>query len=283
MKWFIPVFGSILLLLSGCSPAPAEVPAPTALAAEPSATVWPTHAPDPTGTAIPVTDTPVSASAMPICSPLEGIPIGQLTAAITNPYDPPPSGSDDPHAGIDLSDLLPGTQVAISGGNIRAALSGSVASVIDDRFPFGNAVIIETPLTDLPAEIIAALDLPEPLTQAVRPAALTCPDQVTRYDDARRSVYILYAHMEQPVPLKLGDAVACGDLLGSVGMSGNALNPHLHFETRAGPSAVQFSSISHYDTSATPDEMSAYCDWTVGGQFQVFDPMQLFSAAVLKE
>jgi murein DD-endopeptidase MepM/ murein hydrolase activator NlpD len=71
--------------------------------------------------------------------------------------------------------------------------------------------------------------------------------------------------------------VKCGEQIGTVGESGNALNTHLHFEVRIGPSGSRLGSMSHYNTSASPEEMNAYCTWRVREQFQVLDPMQLFS------
>ena len=69
----------------------------------------------------------------------------------------------------------------------------------------------------------------------------------------------------------------CGQAIGSVGMSGNALNPHLHLEVRVGPAGIRLESMAHYDTSATAQEMANYCRWRVSGLFQLVDPMQLGS------
>jgi murein DD-endopeptidase MepM/ murein hydrolase activator NlpD len=79
--------------------------------------------------------------------------------------------------------------------------------------------------------------------------------------------------MQNPPDFQLGQALACGQAIGQVGMSGNALNPHLHFETRLGPPGLSFASLAHYDVSASPAEMSAYCDWSVRGVFQLVDPL----------
>ena len=58
-------------------------------------------------------------------------------------------------------------------------------------------------------------------------------------------------------------------------MSGNALNPHLHIEARIGPSDASFSSLAHYDASATIEEMQNYCLWRISGLFRVLDPLQV--------
>ena len=94
-------------------------------------------------------------------------------------------------------------------------------------------------------------------------------------DTSHRSLYILYAHLENEIELQPGDWVTCGQAIGTVGSSGNALNPHLHFETRVGPAAMRFSSMAHYDNSATLEEMSSYCLWRISGLFQMIDPLQV--------
>jgi hypothetical protein len=62
-----------------------------------------------------------------------------------------------------------------------------------------------------------------------------------------------------------------------VGDSGNALNPHLHLETRVGPAGARFSSLAHYDASASLEEMDNYCAWRVSGWFVLLDPLQLLA------
>ena len=46
-------------------------------------------------------------------------------------------------------------------------------------------------------------------------------------------VFTLYAHLSE-VGVQVGQRVAPGDVLGTVGMTGVALGPHLHFEVRVG-------------------------------------------------
>jgi murein DD-endopeptidase MepM/ murein hydrolase activator NlpD len=214
-----------------------------------------------------------------VCSPLDGIRIDDLSGHIVNPFQPPPPGSDDPHQGVDLADLYPGSAVARAGRSVQAALAGRVASVIRNRFPYGNAILIETSLGSLPAAWLEALQVPtlEPALPAR--SALTCPTpQVPAvWNLAQRSLYLLYAHMQQTPSLQPGETVSCGERLGAVGSTGNALNPHLHLEARVGPAGVDFTSMAHYDASASPAEMRAYCDWRVGGLFQLIDPMRVFT------
>jgi murein DD-endopeptidase MepM/ murein hydrolase activator NlpD len=121
------------------------------------------------------------------------------------------------------------------------------------------------------------LDLPTPAPTLGPHPALTCPelDPGLAWDLKRRSLYLLYAHLLEPVALAPGDPVACGQGLGAVGASGNALNPHLHLEVRTGPAGARFESLAHYTASATEDEMAGYCLWRVSGWFQPVDPAGL--------
>lgn len=161
---------------------------------------------------------------------------------------------------------------------IQAVLPGAVAAVIMDRFPYGYAVLIETPLNDLPASWLQALDLPEPLPARLVNPALTCPAIPDPFPPSdQRSLYLLYAHLQTSPQVEPGQPVACARPLGAVGGTGNALNPHLHLEVRVGPSGARFASLAHYDNRASPDEMGAYCLWRVSGVFQTVDPLRLLT------
>ncbi len=277
----------ILLLLSACSgaalPIAPSLPAVDSVISSPDVadTMAPTFKPTVTELAPTASstapDSPTPAATFLVCTPLQGIPIEQIAAAVTNPYDPPPPGSDDPHAGIDISDLLPGSQMARPGMPIQAVLPGRVALAQTDRFPFGSAILIETPLDQLPQAWVEGLHLPAPLTGAPPKSALTCPEGVLSpsWDTSRRSLYVLYAHLQDAPEVKPGETMACGQVIGKVGQSGNALNPHLHLEARVGLAGARFTSIAHYDNSATLEEMASYCAWSVSGQFQVIDPLIL--------
>lgn len=223
--------------------------------------------------------TPSSTAAAWLCSPLKDIPLAQIARLVSNPYHPPRPGYDDPHAGVDLAVRLLGSQVAVAGHTVQAALAGRVAMVTHDRFPFGNAVLIETPLDSAPASWQAYASLPTPAPTVAPVSALTCPASPTPVvaDAQRRSLYVLYAHLKEPSLLQSGDVVTCGQPIGLVGSSGNALNPHLHFETRVAPAGLRISSMAHYDASATPEEMSNYCLWSVSGLFQLADPLKVLN------
>jgi murein DD-endopeptidase MepM/ murein hydrolase activator NlpD len=234
-----------------------------------------TPAPEPSPTSLPLTATPLPA--VQLCSPLQDISLNQLPQMISNPFHPPTPGSDDPHHGVDLSILLPNTTVAVSGAPVQAALAGRVAAVIKDRFPYGNALLVEVPLDNTPPIWWLPAQIPSPMPTLENHSALTCPAEPLPpgLDPARRSLYVLYAHLLEPVQLNSGDSVSCGQVFAKVGSSGNALNPHLHFETRVGPSGLIFTSMAHYDNSATSAEMSAYCLWRISGLFQLVDPLKI--------
>jgi murein DD-endopeptidase MepM/ murein hydrolase activator NlpD len=224
--------------------------------------------------------TPTPTQGLQLCSPMEGIPLERLAEQVVNPFHPPAPGSDDPHQGVDLADLSSTAgsgNMALAGLPVQAVLEGKVAMVIHDRFPYGNAILVETRLEDLPQAWLAMLQLLTPAPTLAAIPVLTCPqvDEEISWNAENRSLYLLYAHMQEPVSLQPDEAVSCGMSLGTVGDSGNALNPHLHLEARTGPAGARMSSMAHYDNSATPEEMHNYCVWRVSGLFQLVDPMRI--------
>lgn len=272
-----------LTLLSGCTSAPDSGITSSSASLTPAASPFKTPAytatlpasPTPTVTALP---TPSPTLRAQICSPLEGIGRAQLPDMIHNPFNPPREGSDNPHQGVDFADLQGPDRIAMTGRPVTAVLGGRVALVTKDRFPYGNAILIETPLDDLPAAWLDSLDLPQDLDPHANRSALTCPEQTPQpWDLSRQSLYLLYAHMLGAPDFQTGQAVICGQVLGAIGSSGNALNPHLHLEIRLGPANARFASMAHYDSSATPQEMAAYCTWRVSGYFRLVDPLRLLS------
>lgn len=224
---------------------------------------------------MPLPPTPSPTPTLAVCSPLAGYALADLAGMVSNPFHPPAPGSDDPHQGVDLAVLDPASRIALSGNPVQAVLNGQVALLIKDRFPYGNAVLIETPLEAAGPEWWAAAGIPTPAPTLEPRSALTCPafNQPPVSDAGRRSVYVLYAHMQSTAELSVGQAVGCGQPLGTIGMSGNALNPHLHVEIRAAPANLRLGSMAHYDASASQDEMAAYCLWRVSGLFQLVDPL----------
>lgn len=140
------------------------------------------------------------------------------------------------------------------GEEVQAVLPGRVASMLEDLYPYGNMVIIETPAEKLPLDLLEQIGL-----------------------EPNKSLYILFAHMNASPLVKLGETVQACQPLGEVGMSGNTDIPHLHLETRIGPPGVVFKSMRFYDTRATQEEMDNYVLWRTSGVFRHFDPMVLFS------
>ena len=198
---------------------------------------------------------------------------------IVNPFAPPWLGSDDPHQGIDLADVDPVYQMALEGRPVHAVIGGTVAGVIVDRFPYGNAILVETPLEQIPAAWLETLQIPTPAPFRAQNPVLTCPESAFDPESISgpRSLYLLYAHFKEPPALQTGDLITCGMPIGIIGNSGNALNPHVHIEVRVGPSNVRFESMAHYTGSASLEEMANYCLWRVSEAFQLLDPQQLFA------
>ena len=202
---------------------------------------------------IPNTPTPQQTSWI-ICSPLAEHDVDHLKDIVSSPYDPPPMGKDDRHQGVDFAYYNQVGRASILGEGIRAILGGWVAAVLEDQLPYGNMVMLETPLRMVPPFMRDRLSLEE-----------------------NESLYHLYAHMESPPDFVLGSWVNCGDYLGNVGKTGyNIPVAHLHLETRKGPIGWQFDGMAYYDTRATESERYNYELWRTSGKFRHFDPMILF-------
>jgi murein DD-endopeptidase MepM/ murein hydrolase activator NlpD len=262
--------------------APASPPAPTKTIDTPAAS---SPSPQPQTTNAPSLPTPAPQEPTPsivpfqVCSPLADIAPVDLTSHISNLYNPPKPGSDAPHQGIDLADYYGENRIAVEGHAVNVVLDGRVAAVISERFPYGSAILIETPLENLPPDWLSALQLPPHIPEINTNTALTCPpmpDQTIGLQETT-SLYLLYAHLQSSPVLQVGELVQCGQTIGAVGSSGNALNPHLHLEARTGPGGANLGSMAHYDPSASEDEMRTYCTWRVSGLFILFDPMALFA------
>ncbi|NJN63566.1 MAG: M23 family metallopeptidase [Acidobacteria bacterium] len=113
---------------------------------------------------------------------------------------------DQMHAGFDL--------VADAGTPVVAPIPGTVATKSDDTGPgyqrrfrgYGNSLVLE--------HRFSVPGIPNPF-------------------------YTLYAHLQRPVTLEVGQRVSTGDLLGYVGQTTNGqfagMGPHLHTEVRRAP------------------------------------------------
>ena len=264
-------------IVTACSPVAANIVTPTPTPV-PEATVnWELPSPQPvmdTPTALP---SPIPAP-LKICSPLAGFNHQDLLDGIVNPYNPPPPGSDDPHQGVDIAELVLPDRIALEGAEVHTVLAGRVASIIHDRFPYGTAILVETPLDAFSPEQLASMILPDSTLPWQPAPALTCPQvELSTGDAGYPSIYTLYAHLATIASLKVEDAIDCGQPLGTVGSTGNALHPHLHLEMRVGPGRIRLPGMSHYDSSASKEEMASYCFWRVSGTFRHFDPLGILA------
>ncbi len=188
-----------------------------------------------------------------MCSPLSMHPLEELPQIVSSPYSPPPPNrKEERHHGVDFAYYHYGDRDTMLGEPVQSVLSGKVAASLVECNPYGNFVIVETPQDGLTEELIEHLNI--------------APGQ---------SLYLLYAHLNIPPVVHLGDLVEACQSLGEVGMSGFTEIPHLHLETRLGPSGQVFGVMRFYDTRATQEEISNYILWRTSGLFQHFDPMTL--------
>jgi murein DD-endopeptidase MepM/ murein hydrolase activator NlpD len=251
-----------------------------------TAIILPTNTPFPT---LQPTTTPIIPSSTPIfvnqiCSPLQGETLTSISQIITQPFKMPPLGSDDSskgHHGVDFSYYRRNGRIGIQGLPVYSSLQGIVIAVLKQKEVYGNAIIIETPLEQIPSAWLAQLQLPEIAPTIVPNQRLTCPSikdgPNSRLNVNKRSLYLLYAHLEQPPQLHIGDSVNCGQQIGLVGNSGRSTNPHLHVEVRIGPSGAIFEGMDHYIASSSDLERYNYCIWRVSNLFELTDPMKLFN------
>ncbi|HAF62055.1 MAG TPA: hypothetical protein DCK95_06995 [Anaerolineaceae bacterium] len=265
-----------VLLLAACSPA-TSTQSPTDNSTAAPSTYTPTKEATSTFTPLPPTATPIPYS--PVNSPLQGIPLSEINTVNTNPFDPPVLGFDEPHQGIDYSYYRYKNETmndidGIEGLEVLSVLDGAVASVIYDRMPYGNAIIIETPLDSIEPALLASITFPEIAPTLVPDPRHNCPDLVKNpaWDDANRSLYFVYAHLLNYPEQTIGDKVLSGQVIGQVGNTGNSSNAHLHLELRLGPGGASFTSMAKYDTRASLEEMANYCTWRISNRFQLLDP-----------
>jgi len=267
--------------LAGCAPGETEEvpPTPTAIPATPT-TVDPLPSPtypvpQPTPQPPPIPTEVVNIS--PVCSPLHGFQIIQLEEIISNPFEMPNPGSDDGHHGVDFAFFRYGIFDKMEGLPVQSMLNGLVAGAFYSRRPYGNTLIIETPLDELPNHWATSIDPLLKTPQIASHIKLFCPEPIFFEPTTHNglSLYLLYAHLEKPPTLTIGNRVDCGQQIGFVGTSGSSVNPHLHVEARVGPSGTQFDQMAHYISDASELEMQNYCVWRVSGLFALKDPMEL--------
>ena len=266
------VFTVTVVTSASAAASPTFTPAATRRSPTPSAV--------PTVTPIPTLTQPSPTPGPRICSPLEGVSLQELPDMVAgNTFQTPMPDRDSGHPGVDFAFYRHGDRTTMLGLPLQAAMDATVAAVLPDRMPYGNAVILEVPLENVPETWLPSLNWPTP-APAVKPdARLTCPDPLAlpAWDTSHRSLYLMYGHLNQPSSLHPGDSVSCGQVIGEAGTTGASVNPHLHFETRLGPANFRISSLGHYDPTTTDEERNNYCLWRVSGWFQVVDPLALLA------
>jgi len=254
-------FFVFFLLALNVSCASRLLPDPTAAFVPPTLTFLPPTltAALPSATATQLPPTATLAPPPSICSPLAVQPIDKLGEIITQPFKMPSilvdgtyKEEDATHHGVDLG-YYTRDKIPFTGTPVLAAFDGKIAAVIHNRPPYGDMVILETPLPQIPTKVLAKQVIPE-----------------------ENSLYTLYAHLQKLQPLEIGQSIQCGEQLAETGLTGFTGGPHLHFETRWGPAGQTFASMAYYQADITAEERANYQKWRMSGVFQLFDPMVLF-------
>lgn len=273
----LTLFSIFLLMLPGCTNtavSPTSLPQTATFTLTPTLTPTqePTSTPTPTATVTPLPKTQ-------LCSPLEGVELAELPQILSNPFQPPRPGYDDGHHGADFAYYRFKDRVGMAGLPIHSVMDGWVAAVSDLRLPYGYLIIIETPLEVLPPQWLAQIQLPQPEPTVPPAPAMICPEfPAIQYDSSRRSLYLLYAHMQELPGLQVGQSVRCGQPIGKVGTTGESVQEHLHLETRIGPAGARFyESMGFYGSQHNDREAGAYCLWRVSGLFQLVNPLDLLA------
>ncbi|MBA4375220.1 MAG: hypothetical protein C0401_03485 [Anaerolinea sp.] len=282
----VPTIAPTITIKATSTSAPAETATETSaptrtatIAALPTLNPTATTNPVSTPTSQPLSTPLVSGTTHLLSSPLLGISTTELSSIISQKFEAPPAGEDSGHHGVDFAFWKRGNLESILGVPVRSTFTGKVASAFSKaRNPYGYMVIVETPLTTIPKNIVDAIKLPTSTIPSNPSNRLTCPIGFADWwSKDSQSLYTLYAHLNNPPLVKLGQNITEGDVIGDVGNSGASSAPHLHVEMRIGPSNASFSSMGHYDSLTTDLERHNYCMWRISGSFQLFDPMELFS------
>jgi murein DD-endopeptidase MepM/ murein hydrolase activator NlpD len=268
---------SLLIIFQACTPTYADELVSENDISEPTFTAGSIATQTPLTTITP-TPTPATLQSQ-VCSPLEGEELIELPEITTQLFIMPRAGQDDGHHGIDFAFYRRKDLLSIDGVQVLSALGGEVKTIINDQNPYGNAIIIETSLNSIDKTLLDKISIP-----SIQPTVVPDPKFVWsdgelpfQLSETDRSIYTLYAHLKNPSELKTGDIVACGQPIGYVGNTGDSSNPHLHFETRVGPSGARFESMAYYSAQSTQSERYNYVVWRVSNLFQPFDPMKLLS------
>jgi len=198
----------------------------------------------------PIEPSPTPIPESEICSPLVSAGRSELSGIVSDGFHPPPPGQDGRHQGVDFAYYRKFGRESIAGDGVQAILGGKVAALILDRFPYGNALMTETPALLVPSWLRESLELGQ-----------------------GESLYVLYAHLAELYPSGIGEAISSCQLIGIVGKSGNAGVAHLHLEIRIGEEGQIFPSMAYYVSSASQEERQTYLRWRTSGEFRAIDPM----------
>jgi murein DD-endopeptidase MepM/ murein hydrolase activator NlpD len=135
----------------------------------------------------------------------------------TYAYGATSGGQYRPHTGEEFRNSL-GTPV-IAAGNATVHYAGTDETVVYGPQPgfYGNLVVL----------------------------------QMTDFTYNGQPVYALYGHLGE-IDVQTGQTVAMREVIGTVGASGVALGPHLHFEVRVGDPLAYFSSTRNPDLWIRP-------------------------------
>ncbi len=264
----------LVFLLTGCDSL-AKTITPTSTSTHPvfteTSTPTATATPIPTATVIP---TPTQEIAVGVCSPLVGIGREKLYRITSNKYVAPDPYVEGGHPALDFSFYKFEAFTTFKNFPLQAVLPGKIALVVNNRFPYGNMLLVETPLTQIDPSFLATIPQPTPLPGSIYSTGDRCPvtGSPVTWDASGKSIYVLYAHLAQPPEPTVGDDISCGQPIGFAGTTGNSVEEHLHLEMRIGPSNAQFNSIASQHSSANLEERYNYCIWSISGVFQPFDP-----------
>ncbi|MBN2387267.1 MAG: M23 family metallopeptidase [Anaerolineales bacterium] len=208
MKNAAVVFGLAVLLLVGCSPTTPT--GPPATAPGPTLTI-PEATPTETPVSLPATATPTMGASIPCAAPPDGTCIldgtflfqrpisapGTYILDRSYPYGSTMGGARDPHHGVEFQNASGTPVLAAAAGIVTHAGNDTVELFSPWSGYYGNLVVLEH---RLPASPYA-------------------------------TIYTLYAHLSS-IEIVSGQAVAAGEQIGAVGLTGTALGSHLHFEVR---------------------------------------------------
>lgn len=288
MKWakfsikLFSLLGFSFLIGCSASPTPTSNVVLTDLPTEQQSTITPLPTNEPTPTLTPpiiLTSTVVPVQITSICSPLEGVSLSDLHGITSQSFKTPSAYLDDGHPAVDLAFFTFEGFPSMLGHPVQSILPGVVTQIVENRYPYGNMILIETPLDQLPDGVLTPSSIPTPIPEENIHLFNPCETNPLyskmvpfNWSESSRSLYTLYSHLQEKPDFEIGDNITCGQIIGAVGITGNSVAEHLHLEIRIGPSGAEFGSLAMYTSDATVEERYNYCIWSTSGRFQPIDP-----------